>query len=173
MRTLTGAYRAVCLAVDLDAKQVRCHVPQVFAEETVTCLDWLSVPKAGDAGWVMFESGFPDRPVWLGNGEGGGDDEVFVGSTPPSSFDFELWYDPNAPGPGGGGGGGTSGPQSYVYNQASPLLVWTINHNLGWYPSVTVLDTGGRQVEADLAYPTINRVTITFSVAFSGVAYLS
>lgn len=74
------------------------------------------------------------------------------------------------PGVQGPPGGATA---SYVHTQASPASVWTIDHNLGFYPNVTVIDTLGRVVEGEEAYPTVNRVVLTFSAAFSGAAYVS
>ena len=77
MRSLFGVYRAVCLSVDPNAGSVSCQVPQVFSLETVTCLDVTGgLPVAGDTGWVSFESGFPDRPVWM---SAGGGDAIWVG----------------------------------------------------------------------------------------------
>lgn len=65
MKTLNGIYKAVCLEV--VGNRIRCKVSQVFADETVTCLASAGVvPVAGSEGWVAFESGFPDRPVWIG-----------------------------------------------------------------------------------------------------------
>ncbi len=65
------------------------------------------------------------------------------------------------------------GAGSYVHTQAVPSDTWSIAHNLNFYPNVSVLDNLGRVVEGDVAYPTINTVTLQFSAAFSGVAYLS
>lgn len=61
----------------------------------------------------------------------------------------------------------------YVHNQASPSTTWTINHNLKMYPSVTVVDTGGSHVMGQTIYPSLNTVTVEFTSAFSGKAYLS
>lgn len=73
----------------------------------------------------------------------------------------------------GGGGGPGPGGISYVHNQGAVASTWTIAHNLGWYPNVTVIDSGGLVVEGDLSYPNINTVQLQFSGGFSGVAYLS
>ena len=66
MKTLNGIYKAVCLEI-VPPRVIRCKVPQIFADETVTCGASAGVvPTAGQEGWVGFESGFPDRPVWVG-----------------------------------------------------------------------------------------------------------
>ncbi len=78
MRTLTGMYKAVCLDVDTEAQVLRCQVPQIFNDETVTCLDLVGgvTPKPGAMGWVGFEAGYPDHPVWMGT------DTFGTGETP-------------------------------------------------------------------------------------------
>jgi len=72
MKTLQGVYKAVCLEVDNQAESIRCQVPQGFADETVTCFDIAGgvFPLADDQGWVVFEGGFPDHPIWLSGSEG-------------------------------------------------------------------------------------------------------
>ena len=66
-------------------------------------------------------------------------------------------------------------PESvYVHNQTNnPSDIWVIDHNLSFHPNVTVVDTGGTQVEGNVIYNNINRVTIEFSRVFAGKAYLS
>jgi hypothetical protein len=78
VRTLTGMYKAVCLDVDTEAQVLRCQVPQIFNDETVTCLDLVGgvTPKPGAMGWVGFEAGYPDHPVWMGT------DTFGTGETP-------------------------------------------------------------------------------------------
>lgn len=44
----------------------------------------------------------------------------------------------------------------------------TVNHNLAKYPSVTIFDTAGDEVEGDVEHVTVNTVTINFSAPFSG-----
>lgn len=61
----------------------------------------------------------------------------------------------------------------YEHNQALALATWNINHNLNKNPSVTVIDTGDNQVIGDIVYVDDNNLTINFSSAFSGKAYLN
>lgn len=73
---------------------------------------------------------------------------------------------------------GPQGPQGattnvfYVHNQSTPSATWTIDHNLGGNPTAVVQDSAGTTCEGNFAYPSINRLVITFSAAFSGVAYV-
>jgi hypothetical protein len=70
---------------------------------------------------------------------------------------------------------GPPGPagSSYTHNQGSPSTVWSINHNLGMFPNITVIDSAGSVVEGEERYLDPNNVVLTFSGAFSGTAYLS
>jgi len=62
----------------------------------------------------------------------------------------------------------------YEYAQSIASSVWVIAHNLGYYPGgITVIDTAGDMVIGSIVYNDINTLTITFSAAFSGTAYLS
>lgn len=61
----------------------------------------------------------------------------------------------------------------YVHTQNSPSTTWTINHNLKMYPSVTVVDSAESHVMGQVIYQTLNSVTVEFTSAFSGKAYLS
>jgi hypothetical protein len=62
---------------------------------------------------------------------------------------------------------------AYHHTQGTSSATWTINHNLGWYPNVTVQDSGGSIVEGEITYTSVNSLRITFTGAFSGNAYLS
>ena len=71
---------------------------------------------------------------------------------------------------------GIAGPAglSFVYwehDQTTPLAVWTVVHNLGRIPAITVIDSGANSVWGDYTYPDLNTTTLTFSAAFSGTAY--
>lgn len=61
----------------------------------------------------------------------------------------------------------------YMHDQMSASAVWVITHNLGKYPSVVVVDSGGAVCEGSPVYDSINQVTVTFSAAFAGLAYLN
>ena len=68
----------------------------------------------------------------------------------------------------------TVGRVSYEHTQGAVSNSWVINHNLGFQPNVTVVDSAGTVYEGEIAYNTNrNSLTVTFSSAFSGIAYLS
>ena len=69
--------------------------------------------------------------------------------------------------------GAAGSDKNLVFNQAIPAAVWTINHNLNKFPSVTVIDSSGRVVEGDVQYQDVDNLTIAFSSAFSGDASLN
>lgn len=80
--------------------------------------------------------------------------------------------------PGPQGPQGDVGPQglsggSYTHQQLAPSATWTISHELGFYPNVTVLDSAGTFVLGEVSYPDANTVVLSFSSSFGGVAYLS
>jgi hypothetical protein len=71
------------------------------------------------------------------------------------------------------GSDGHSGGALY-YPYPTVASVWTITHNLGFYPAgVVVEDTAGTTVVGDVEYIDSNTLTITFSFPFAGVVYLS
>lgn len=67
--------------------------------------------------------------------------------------------------------GDNGGAYTHVQNAVSNT--WVVNHNLGYYPQVTVVESGGSLVEGVIAYNSNNQLTITFSVSISGYAYIS
>lgn len=75
-------------------------------------------------------------------------------------------------GPQGDPGPSGSAASGLTFVQAVPAAVWHITHDLGYPPAVTVIDTSGDQVEGDVTYAG-NTITLTFSAAFGGTAYLS
>jgi hypothetical protein len=96
------------------------------------------------------------------------------------SWDGDSWVNigpiqgpvgPQGPqGPPGSGGGGAAG---FTHNQGTPAATWTITHNLGYFPNVTVEDSGGSTVEGELVHLSNIQLQLTFSAAFSGIAFLS
>ena len=67
----------------------------------------------------------------------------------------------------------TTSRVSYTFTQGVASATWTINHNLHFYPNVTVQDSAGNIVEGEIAYTNSDSLVVTFSTAFSGEAYLS
>lgn len=65
--------------------------------------------------------------------------------------------------------------KTYVHEQLAPDTTWTIVHRLNKYPSVTVFDStdSGEVVFGDVAYIDENTVTVSFSAAFAGKAFLN
>ena len=61
----------------------------------------------------------------------------------------------------------------YTHTQESPSATWTITHNLGWRPNVTVVDTSETVCFGDILYNSDNQLTATFAQSFGGKAYLS
>lgn len=68
-----------------------------------------------------------------------------------------------------------SEPQALAYEhiQGAVSNSWIITHNLGFKPNVTVVDSAGTIYEGEIAYTNSNSLTVSFSQAFSGKAYLS
>jgi hypothetical protein len=64
------------------------------------------------------------------------------------------------------------GQTTYTHNQASPSSSWTITHNLGRRPSVTIVDSAGNVQIGEVLYSSDNQITVTFAAAFGGYAYL-
>jgi hypothetical protein len=60
-----------------------------------------------------------------------------------------------------------------VFTQSILSALWTIVHNLGKYPSVEVVDSGGTVIIPDIVYVDTNTVTASFAAATSGKAYIN
>ena len=61
----------------------------------------------------------------------------------------------------------------YVHNQPSASTTWSITHNLKFYPNVSIVDTGLSHVMGEVTYVDENSLTVSFTSAFSGKAFLS
>lgn len=62
---------------------------------------------------------------------------------------------------------------TYEHSQISPSSTWVIDHQLGKYPSVTIIDSGGNVVVGDIMYHSKDRITLNFNAAFAGKALLN
>ena len=63
--------------------------------------------------------------------------------------------------------------KTFEFTQGVPAVTWNIQHNLGKFPSITVIDTADTVVTGQYTYIDNNNVTLTFSAAFAGKAYLN
>ena len=60
-----------------------------------------------------------------------------------------------------------------VYIQGAASSTWTITHDLGGYPSVTVVNSTGTVVVGTVTYLSTSEIQIEFTAPFSGTAYLT
>lgn len=67
---------------------------------------------------------------------------------------------------------GDPGIPFYEHIQAVPSATWNVAHNMGRLPSITVRDSAGGTVIGEYTHVDINNVTMQFTSAFSGTAYL-
>lgn len=63
--------------------------------------------------------------------------------------------------------------RTFTFNQPASTATWTINHNLGMFPSVSVIDSVGNFVTGNINYIDDRNLEITFKTAFKGKAYLN
>jgi hypothetical protein len=69
-------------------------------------------------------------------------------------------------GPAGPPGSGSA----YVHTQATASAVWTVNHNLGYYPSVAVVSPGGLEIIAETEHVSVNQLRVKLATALTGQA---
>ena len=63
--------------------------------------------------------------------------------------------------------------ENYVHDQQTASTTWVIVHNMNKYPAVNVVDTANDEVIGQVTYNNLNQITINFTAAFSGKAYLN
>tara|TARA_R100001198_G_C5194719_1_gene186004 strand:+ start:339 stop:671 length:333 start_codon:yes stop_codon:yes gene_type:complete len=63
--------------------------------------------------------------------------------------------------------------KNFVFTQGVPVTTWTIQHNLNKFCSVTVVSDSNQVMIGNVTYDGLNELTVTFSAAFSGKAYLN
>lgn len=144
--------------------------------------DWLAslVGPAGPEGppgepGAQGEDGLSAYEIALSNGFHGSEAEwlkSLVGERGHSGAPGPRGY-PGPQGPPGPGGGGSGGDLSYLHDQSTPATTWVIVHNLGKYPSTTVVDSGGSVVYGDVVHVDDTQLTISFSAGFSGRAFIN
>ena len=63
--------------------------------------------------------------------------------------------------------------KTFEFTQGVPAVTWNIQHNLGKFPSITVIDTANTVVVGEYEYIDSSNVTLTFLAGFAGKAYLN
>ena len=67
----------------------------------------------------------------------------------------------------------SQGVPTFVFTQGVPATVWNIQHNLGKFPSVSVVNNNDLLMNGEITYIDNNNITCNFSAAFAGKAYLN
>lgn len=61
---------------------------------------------------------------------------------------------------------------AFQFVQSQPATLWEVNHNLGRYPQVTVIDNDEDVCEAEVSYLDEYNLTIAFNQEMTGRAYM-
>ena len=67
----------------------------------------------------------------------------------------------------------TQGVPTFVFTQNAPATTWNIQHNLGKFPSVSVINFNNVLINGEVIYIDNNNIQLNFSAAFAGKAYLN
>jgi len=67
----------------------------------------------------------------------------------------------------------SAGDKTFTFVQAVPATTWSITHTLDKFPSISVVDSAGSVVTGASTYIDDNNITLDFSAAFAGKAYLN
>lgn len=62
---------------------------------------------------------------------------------------------------------------SYTHTQSTAASTWTINHNLGFKPSVELFDSGSQEIDGHVVHTSVNQVVVTFTKSITGFARLN
>ena len=64
-------------------------------------------------------------------------------------------------------------PTTYIHEQGVASATWTINHNLNKFPAVSVVDSAGNEIIADVKYEDTNTCIVSMTGASKGKAFLN
>ena len=67
----------------------------------------------------------------------------------------------------------SQGTPTFIFNQGVPATTWDITHNLGKFPSVSVINNNNVVINGEVTYIDNNNVQLNFSAGFTGKAYLN
>jgi len=66
--------------------------------------------------------------------------------------------------------GSGSGDKNKVVNLTPSNATFVVNHDLGKFPAVSVIDGALEEVQCEVEYNSINQCTLTFNSQFTGQA---
>lgn len=69
--------------------------------------------------------------------------------------------------------GNIGGDKNYYHSQGVAAEEWVIEHNLGKYPSVTVVSSAGEEIYCDKKFLSADIVVLNFGTPISGAAFLN
>ena len=67
----------------------------------------------------------------------------------------------------------SQGAPTFIFTQGVAATTWNIQHNLGKFPSVSVINNNNIVINGEVTYIDNNNVQLNFSAGFSGKAYLN
>ena len=67
----------------------------------------------------------------------------------------------------------TGGSGGSIFTQSSPSDHWVVSHNLGYKPDVSILNSGGSEVQAEILHASVNLFHIYFTAAIAGEARMT
>ena len=67
----------------------------------------------------------------------------------------------------------SQGAPTFEFTQGVPATTWNIQHNLGKFPSVSVINNNNIVINGEVTYIDNNNVQLNFSAGFTGKAYLN
>jgi len=67
----------------------------------------------------------------------------------------------------------TQGTPTFIFTQGVAATTWDITHNLGKFPSVSVINNNNIVINGEVTYIDNNNIQLNFSAGFSGKAYLN
>jgi hypothetical protein len=148
---LTGGERIPMDQAGVTVPAGSFAVGQVYKITSVGSTDFTAIGAASNSPGVIF------RAIGAGSGSGSAAIMTTVDAT---AADIAALANQ--------GGAGAA----FVFTQQAPAGVWTINHNLGYRPSVELLNAGSQEIEGDVSHPTVNQTVVALSPATAGLARL-
>ena len=67
----------------------------------------------------------------------------------------------------------SQGVPTFIFTQGVAATTWNIQHNLGKFPSVSVINNNNVVINGEVIYIDNNNIQLNFSAGFSGKAYLN